>query len=146
MPALGLVAADTIASRTLARGAEIGAHPLAVVVLDAGGNIVVAKRGDRAGIARIDIAHAKAWGALGMGMPTRSLAARAAKMPAFFAAVSAVTDGRLVPVPGGVLILDTAGEIVGAVGVSGDTSDIDEDCALAGIAAAGFAADNAGDR
>lgn len=146
MSGLTLEAADTIATVTLRKGVELGARPLAVVVLDAGGNIVVAKRGDKAGIARIDIARAKAWGALGFGLPSRSLATRAAKMPAFFSAVAAVTDGRMVPVAGGVLIQDGDGEVIGAVGVSGDTSDMDEDCALAGIAAAGLVADNAADR
>jgi uncharacterized protein GlcG (DUF336 family) len=146
MPALTLAVADAIATGTLAEGERRGARPLAVVVLDEGGNVVVAKRGDGAGIARIDIAHAKAWGAVGMGLPSRSLATRAAKMPAFFAAVTAVTEGRLVPVPGGVLLRDGEGTLVGAVGVSGDTSDMDEDCALHGIAAAGLAGDAAGDR
>lgn len=141
MAELTLAAADTIAAATLADGRSRGAQPLTVVVLDAGGHVVVAKREDGSGIARFEIANGKAWGALGMGISSRGLGVRAAKMPAFFTAVAAATDGRLVPVPGGVLIRGAAGDIIGAVGVSGDLSDVDELCALAGIAAAGLTAD-----
>ncbi len=115
--------------------------PLTVVVLDAGGHIVSAKRGDGSGILRIEIAMGKAWGALGMGFGTRNLAGRASKAPIFFAALAAASHGRMVPVPGGVLIRDASGSVIGAVGISGDTSDNDELCCVAGIEAAGLKAD-----
>jgi uncharacterized protein GlcG (DUF336 family) len=140
-----LALADTIADATLAKGVETGAQPLTVAVLDAGGHVVVMKRSDGSGILRGDIAYGKAWGALGMGFPTRTLAARAAKMPAFYTAIAAASQGRLIPVPGGVLVRDGNGRILGAVGVSGDVSDVDEVCAVAGIEAAGLQADTGGE-
>ena len=98
------------------------------------------KREDRSGILRFDIAFGKAWGALGMGFGSRELADRAGKNPLFFGVLATVSQGRLVPVPGGVLIKDAAGSVLGAVGISGDTSDKDEVCAIAGIEAAGLKA------
>lgn len=136
---MNLEQAETVADGTLRHGRETGAAPLAVVILDAGGHVVVTKRGDGAGILRVEIAHAKAYGALGMGMSSRQIAERAEKQPAFFTSLAAVTGGRIAPAAGGVLVRDAAGVLVGAVGVSGDVSDVDEQCALAGIAAAGLA-------
>lgn len=133
--------ADLIADGTLAEGRERGAQPLTVVVLDPGGHPVVVKRSDRSGILRFEIAFGKAYGALGFGLPSRTLFARAADNPNFFAAVAAAAEGRIVPNPGGVLLRDAAGRIVGAVGVSGDTGDMDELCAVAGIARTGLMAD-----
>jgi uncharacterized protein GlcG (DUF336 family) len=141
MPALTLAAAATIVTEALRQGRADALAPLTVAVLDAGGHLVAFQREDRSGILRGDIAMGKAWGALGMGFGSRALAARAAKVPAFFNALAAVSEGRLVPVPGGVLIRDGAGEVIGAVGISGDTADADERCAVAGIAAAGHVAD-----
>jgi uncharacterized protein GlcG (DUF336 family) len=133
--------ADLIADGTLAEGRERGAQPLTVVVLDPGGHPVVVKRSDRSGILRFEIAFGKAYGALGFGLPSRTLFARAADNPNFFAAVAAASEGRIVPNPGGVLLRDAAGRIVGAVGVSGDTGDMDELCAVAGISRTGLMAD-----
>ncbi|GLK74030.1 heme-binding protein [Ancylobacter dichloromethanicus] len=141
MTDLTLAQASTIATVTLETARGSGAQPLTVVVLDAGGHIKAALREDGSGIARFEIAFGKAWGALGMGISSRGLAARAAKFGGFFTALAAATDGRMVPVPGGVLVKDDHGRIIGAVGVSGDTSDVDETCAVAGVAAAGLAAD-----
>lgn len=138
---LTLDIADRIASGTLAAGQERKAQPLTVVVLDAGGHIVVAKRADNSGILRIEIATGKAYGALGFGLPSRVLFGRAADNPNFFNAVAMASGGRLVPNAGGVLLRDSAGRIVGAVGVSGDTADMDEICALAGIAGSGLTGD-----
>ena len=140
MPQLTLAQASTIVDAALRKGRENGLAPLTVVVLDAGGHPVALKREDRSGILRFDIATGKAWGALGMGFGTRELAERAAKVPMFFTALSAVSQGRMVPVPGGVLILDETGGVIGAVGISGDTPDQDEICAVAGIEAAGLKA------
>lgn len=138
---LTMETADRIADGTLAAGRTRGAQPLTVVVLDAGGHVVVAKRGDGSGILRFEIAFGKAWGALGMGLPSRDLFGRAAQNPNFFTALAAASGGRVVPNPGGVLLKDDAGRILGAVGVSGDTADMDEDCALDGIAGTGLTAD-----
>jgi uncharacterized protein GlcG (DUF336 family) len=93
---------------------------------------------------RPQIAQAKAWGALGLGMGGRALADRAASHPAFMAAMAALCDGRMVPVPGGVLILDHTKSVIGAVGISGDSPERDEECAVAGITAAGLLADTGG--
>jgi uncharacterized protein GlcG (DUF336 family) len=133
-----LAKASIIVDEALRRGRELGCAPLAVAVTDAGGHLVAFKREDRAGILRFDIAYAKAWGALGMGFGTRELASRAASNPAFLTALATVSGGRIVPSPGGVLILD-GDEVIGAAGISGDTGDRDEECALAGITAAGLA-------
>jgi uncharacterized protein GlcG (DUF336 family) len=141
MPALPLEIADRIANECLRLGGAAGYAPLTVVVLDAGGHPVVLKRSDGAGILRHDIAHGKAWGALGMGLPSRALAKRSADAPIFFAALAAVSQGRVVPVPGGVLIRNAGDEVIGAIGVSGDTSDRDEECAVKAVEAVGLKAD-----
>ena len=138
MSQLTLENALRVIDGALRRAAELGCAPLTVVVLDAGGHDVALKRQDGSGILRVDIARGKAWGALGMGLSSRELGERAQKVPHFFGALASVSRGRLVPVAGGVLIYDAERHIMGAVGISGDTSDRDEDCALSGIAAAGL--------
>ena len=115
--------------------------PLTVAVLDAGGHLVAFLREDGSGIMRPDIAIGKAWGAIGMGINSRLIRDRLADRPSFQNALSAVSGGKFVPVPGGVLIRDNEGAVIGAVGVSGDTSDRDEFCAIAGIKMAGLIAD-----
>ena len=114
---------------------------LTVAVLDAGGQIKVIKREDGASLLRPEIAVGKAWGVLGMGFGGRELARRAAKVPTFFGALSDLAGGRMVPVAGGVLIRSQSGEILGSVGISGDTSENDETCAVWGIKAAGLKPD-----
>jgi len=141
MISLTLAQASTIVDVALKTGREHNFQPLSVAVLDAGGHLVAFKREDRSGILRFDIAFGKAWGALGMGLGSRTLAGRAPKQPAFFTALSAASGGRLIPAPSGVLIRDKDGDVVGAVGISGDVSDNDEKCAIAGIQAAGLTAD-----
>ncbi|MBV8911942.1 MAG: heme-binding protein [Acetobacteraceae bacterium] len=136
---LTLTVATAIIDAALRHGREQGFQPLSVAVLDAGGHLVAFKREDRSGILRFEIAFGKAWGALGMGFGSRELFNRTQANPTFMAALSVVSGGRLVPVPSGVLIL-SEGEVIGAVGISGDNSDNDEACALAGIAAAGLEA------
>jgi uncharacterized protein GlcG (DUF336 family) len=138
---LTLDQASTIVDIALATARDLELVPMTVAVLDAGGHLVAFKREDRSGILRYDIAYGKAWGALGMGFGSRTLYERAANTPQFFNALYAASGGRVVTNPGGVLIRDTEGEIVGAVGISGDTSDKDEACAIAGIEAAGLFAD-----
>jgi uncharacterized protein GlcG (DUF336 family) len=135
-----LAQASMIVDVALKKGRETNCAPLTVAVLDAGGHLVAFKREDRSGILRFDIAFGKAWGALGMGFGSRELAERSTKMPVFITALTTISGGRLVPVPGGVLIKDAGGAVLGAVGISGDTSDKDETCAVAGIEAAGLKA------
>jgi uncharacterized protein GlcG (DUF336 family) len=141
MTSLTLEHAATIVDGALAHAAKLGLNPLTVAVLDAGGHLVAFKRQDRSGILRPQIAQGKAWGALGMGMGGRGLAQRAEMAPAFYAALASVSDGRVIPVPGGVLIKDAAGDIIGAVGISGDMPNNDEACAVHGIEKAGLKAD-----
>ena len=138
MTRLTLELAVRVIDGALARGTELGCPPLTVVVLDAGGHDIALKCQDGSGILRVDIARGKAWGALGMGFSSRELGERAQKAPTFFGALASVSQGRLVPVAGGVLIHDEERNVVGAVGISGDTSDRDEDCALYGLTAAGL--------
>jgi glc operon protein GlcG len=140
---LQLAAAAKIVDEALAARAKEGLLPLAVAVLDAGGNLVAFKREDGSGLLRYDIAVGKAWAALGMGMSTRLIRDRLKERPAFQGALAAASQGRFVPVPGGVLIVDAAGKAVGAVGISGDTSDKDEYCAITAIHAAGYASEPA---
>jgi uncharacterized protein GlcG (DUF336 family) len=134
---LTLAAAQTIVATALAEARSRAAKPLAVIVLDAGGHPVAFAREDGASLFRHDIARAKAMGALGMGDDTRVLAERAKGNPAFFQSVSVAVGGNIAFSPGGVLIRHQ-GEVIGAVGISGDTGDCDELCALAGLHAAGF--------
>src|SRR5688572_12090455 len=140
MPALTLAQASTIIDAALTKGREMKLAPLTVVVLDSGGHPVALQREDRSGIMRVDIATGKAWGGLGMGFGSRELFDRSSKQPMFITALAALSQGRMVPVPGGVLIRGGDGEVAGAVGISGDTSDNDETCAIAGIEAAGLKA------
>jgi uncharacterized protein GlcG (DUF336 family) len=142
---IDLAHATIIVDKALAQGRSLGLPPLTVAVLDGSGVLVSFKREDGASLLRPDIAQAKAWGALGMGMGSRALAQRASAQPAFISAVNALAGGRLIPVPGGVLIRSGLQSIIGAVGITGATSDQDEACAVAGIEAAGFSADTGGE-
>jgi uncharacterized protein GlcG (DUF336 family) len=141
MDRLTLRAASLIADTSLEKGRELGFAPLTVAVLDAGGQLKVLKRDDGASLLRPEIAMGKAWGVLGMGFGGRELARRAAKMQMFFGALSDLAAGKMVPVPGGVLIRSASGEILGSVGISGDASENDEICAVHGIRAAGLVPD-----
>jgi len=141
MTALTLDQASTIVDKALEKGRELKLQPLTVVVLDAGGQLKALKREDHSSLLRPEIAGGKAWGVLGMGFGGREFARRAAANPVFLQALMAASGGRIVPVPGGVLIRDGAGEIIGSVGISGDTSDKDEACAVHGIRSAGLTPD-----
>jgi uncharacterized protein GlcG (DUF336 family) len=138
---LTLDAAQTIARAALATGKEAGFSPLCAVVLDAGGHALALLRDERASIFRPEIATAKAAGCIGMGFGGRELSKRAAAVPQFFTSLAPIFPKGIIPVPGGVLIRDASGALLGAVGVSGDTSDNDEICALAGISAASLVGD-----
>lgn len=140
MTTLTLDTARTIIAAALAKGAELKLKPLTVAVLDAGGALVALERQDGASRMRPDIAIGKANGAVQMGMGSRALWKRAEEQPYFIQSMNALAGGSLVPVPGGVLIRQD-GAILGAVGITGDTSDNDETAAVTGIEAAGLTAD-----
>ncbi|ARP80596.1 GlcG protein [Bordetella genomosp. 8] len=133
--------ADRIADEALRQGRERGYAPLTVAIMDAGGHLVVLKRADNSGIMRPQLAMAKAWGVLGMGLGGRELARRSQGAPVFFAALNAISEGRLAPVAGGALIRDAAGHVVGSIGISGDTSDNDELCLIPAVQSAGLTPD-----
>lgn len=141
MDDLTLDTASLIVDKALEKGREMGFVPLTVVVLDAGGQLKVLKREDGSSLLRPEIAMGKAWGALGMGFGGRELARRAKNNPIFFGALSDMSGGRMVPNPGAVLIRSASGEILGSIGISGDTAGNDEICAVYGIEAAGLKAD-----
>ena len=134
---LSLEKAAIIVDETLARARALKLQPMCVAVLDDGGHLKALKREDGAGILRPQIAIGKAWGSLGMGGSSRSIADRLKDRPWFLGALSDMSGGKVVPAAGGLLIRD-GDEVVGAVGVSGGTSDEDEDIATVGIAAAGL--------
>lgn len=141
MTDLSLAKSLKIIATALAKAKELGLKPLAVVVLDAGGHVKAFQRQDGASMMRFEIASGKAYGALAVGMGSRTLNAMAETRPHFLEGLSAVSGGRIIAVPGGVLIRDRKGAIIGAVGITGDTSDNDEMAAIAGIEAAGFTPD-----
>jgi uncharacterized protein GlcG (DUF336 family) len=138
MPDLTLTQAQTIVAAALADARKRSLKPMVVAVLDARGAYKALAAEDGTSLKRAEIAHGKAHGALALGMGSRAIATRAEAQPTFIAAVTHVFGGALVPVAGGVLIRDVLGTLLGAVGVSGDTSDQDEAIAMAGIAAAGL--------
>ncbi len=141
MTKLTLDNAQAIVTGTLAKAAELGLKPMTVVVLDAGGHALALARQDGSSILRPQIASGKAFGALSVGAGSRWLDANAQTRPHFVQALNGASGGAIVPVPGGVLLRDSSGEVLGAVGVTGDTSDNDEAIAVAAIEALGFTAD-----
>lgn len=138
---ISLNKARTIIRKTFEKGGELGLKPLSVVVLDAGGNVQAFERQDGAAPGRFAIAHGKAYGCVMLGMAGTAQMARAEAQAYFMAAANGVFGGQVVPVPGGVLLRDKKGAVVGAVGVTGDTSDNDATAATAGIEAAGLTAE-----
>jgi len=140
MSGLTLEQASNIVDAALSAGRAASLAPLTVAVLDDGGHLKAFKKEDGSSVMRYEIAVGKAWGAIGFGKPSRVLAGIAEERPAFMNAIVAASGGRLIPVPGGVLIRDAAGDVIGSVGVTGDTSDNDEVAAIAGIEAAGLSA------
>ncbi|TAL51186.1 MAG: heme-binding protein [Methylovulum sp.] len=138
MTVLTLKQANLMINTAIHVARELSLAPLTVVVLDASGHVKAMQREDGASMIRQHIATAKAWGAVNMGVSSRSLAAVAEQRPDFMNALIGVADGKIMPVPGGVLIRDADNNLLGAVGISGDVSDQDERCAIAGIEAVGF--------
>ena len=141
MAEISLRKARTIISKTFARGRELELKPLSVCVLDPGGHLKAFEREDGASIGRFEMARGKAYGALALGIGSRAINARAEQQAYFVEALSAAFEGRILPVPGGLLVRDRKGAIIGAVGVTGDTSDNDEKAGAAGIEAAGLTPD-----
>ena len=138
MAGITLRKARTIVRKALEKGREMELKPLSVVVLDAGGHVIAFEREDGASPGRFDIAHGKAYGSVMLGISGTAQRDRAEAQAYFMAAMNGLYGGKLVPVPGGVLVRDKRGEILGAVGVTGDTSENDAAAALAGIDAAGL--------
>ncbi len=138
---ISLDAADKIVRAAIAKGHELKLKPLTVAVLDAGGHLKALMREDGSSTMRPDIAVGKANGAIAMGLGSRALYKRVQEQPYFINAMTTLAKGSLVPVPGGVLIRDAAGDIIGAVGITGDRSENDEACAVAGIESVGLTAD-----
>jgi uncharacterized protein GlcG (DUF336 family) len=138
MSRISLAQANGIIDAALAKGVDLGLKPLAVVVVDAGGHDIAVQRQDGASILRPQIARAKASGALGLGVSSRKIGEIAAERPTFVATLGVIAPLGALPAAGGLIIVDGDGAPIGAVGVTGDTSDNDELCAAAGITAAGL--------
>jgi uncharacterized protein GlcG (DUF336 family) len=140
MSDISLNKAKKIISSAFAKGKEARMKPLAVAVVDKGGNLIAFERSDGAPAGRFELADGKANAAIMMGIPTSAIMARAEQQPFLVNALSAAYKGRFIPVTGGVLVTDEAGQIIGAVGVTGDTSENDAAAAVVGIEAAGLSA------
>lgn len=138
MTALKLIEANRIIESVFLEASRVGLKPLSVAVLDAGGHVVAFQKQDGSSMLRFEIAVGKAYGALAVGFGSRWLEKTAVERPHFVAGLNAVSGGKIVPVPGGVLVRNNAGDLLGAVGVTGDTSDNDETVAVFGIGSAGF--------
>lgn len=140
MSSLTLQQAQTIIDAALKKSREAGYQPMAIAVLDAAGNLKAFASEDGASMFRFDVARAKAWGAVGMGVASRKLAERAKDNPNFFVALAATANGKFLPQTGAVVIRDAAGQLLGAIGASGGTGDEDETICIAGAQAAGLTA------
>ena len=142
MNRLNLSQANALIDAAFAKGAELGLKPLTVAVLDPGGYLIAAQRQDTCSNVRVKLAQGKAAGALALGVPSRVIGKMAEERPHFISSVRELGEGGMVPAAGGVIVCDDAGTILGAIGVTGDTSDNDEACALAAIESAGLKARN----
>lgn len=140
MGRITLAQADQIIAGAFAKGDELKLKPLSIAVLDPGGHLIAFARGDGASTLRPQIACGKAGGALALGMSSRAVGEMAVERPAFVGALASIAPHGMIPAAGGVIVRGEDGEVTGAVGVTGDTSDNDEICALAGVAAAGLSA------
>ena len=138
MSSITLDQASAIIKGAFAKARDLALQPLGVAVLDVGGQIIAAQRQDRASSLRLQIAQGKAAGALGLGVSSRKIAEMATERPSFVAALATIAPSGIVPAAGGVIVVDAGGGTIGAVGISGDSSDNDEACVLAGLAAAGL--------
>ena len=141
MSALTLKVAVNLVSEAINAGRGINAAPLTIAVLDTGGHLIALQREDGASLLRPDIAIGKAWGAIALGKGSRLLAQDAQQRPGFFSSLNSMGQGSVVPAPGGVLIRNQAGEVLGAIGISGDLSDVDEQVAIKAVEALDLRAD-----
>ena len=140
MTRISLDQSNRIIAEAFKKGAALKLKPLSAVVLDPGGHVIAFQRQDGASILRFQIAAGKASGALALGVSSRKIGEMAAERPSFVASLGPIAPHGVIPAAGGVILVDEAGGILGAVGITGDTSDNDEACVLAGIAAAGLKA------
>jgi len=138
MHRLTLAQANALIDAAFARGAELGLKPLTATILDPGGHMIACQRQDAASTLRVRLAQGKAAGALALGVSSRTIGEMALDRPHFVAAIDAMDFGGMVPAAGGIIITDGVGTILGAIGITGDTSDNDEACALAAIEQAGL--------
>jgi uncharacterized protein GlcG (DUF336 family) len=138
---LNLINANRIVSEALEKAREMNIQPVTVVVLDDSGHLKAMQREDGASMFRVDVATGKAWASVAMGASSRALAARARENPNFFITLAASAHGKFLPQPGGVLIRDAEGRVLGAVGASGGTGDEDEAICAFGVEQAGLTAD-----
>lgn len=141
MSALTLKVAVNLVSEAINAGRGVNAAPLTIAILDTGGHLIALQREDGASLLRPNIAIGKAWGAIALGKGSRLLAQDAQQRPAFIAALNSMGQGSVVPAPGGVLIRDQAGVVLGAIGISGDLSDVDEQVAIKAVEALDLRAD-----
>jgi uncharacterized protein GlcG (DUF336 family) len=141
MTKLTLDLASTIVDTALATAKEMKLKPMSLAVLDAGGHLIAFKKQDNSSLMRFEIAFGKAWGAVGLGRSSNAIAKLAGDYPHFVTSLMSPSGGRIVPIQGGILVRSSSGEVLGAVGVSGDTSQNDEACAVAGVKAAGLEAE-----
>ena len=142
MPRLTLTQANALIEAALAKGAELGLKPLTVAIHDAGGHLIACQRQDGASNMRVKLAGGKACGALALGVSSRTIGEMALDRPHFVASLHTMSEGGMVPAAGGVIVCDVEGTILGAIGVTGDTSDNDEACALAAIESLGLTPKN----
>jgi uncharacterized protein GlcG (DUF336 family) len=138
MSSLTLAQANQIITAALAKSREAGYQPMGIAVLDQAGALKAFAREDGASMFRFEIAQAKAWGAVGMGVSSRALSDRAKGNPNFFVSLAATAHGKFLPQTGAVVIKDAAGQVIGAVGASGGSGDEDEAICIAGVTAAGL--------
>ncbi len=138
MTSITLAQASTILDTALATADKLKLKPMSIAVLDAGGHLIAFKKQDKSSLMRFEIAFGKAWGAIGLGRSSNAIAKMAEERPHFVSSLMTASGGRIVPIQGGVLVRSAAGDIIGAVGVTGDTAQNDEACAVAGVKAAGL--------
>jgi uncharacterized protein GlcG (DUF336 family) len=138
MHRLNLAQANALIDAAFAKGAELGLKPLTVTIHDPGGHLIACQRQDGASNMRVKLAGGKASGALALGVSSRTIGDMAVDRPHFVASVDTMSEGGMVPAAGGVIVCDAGGQVIGAIGVTGDTSDNDEACALAAIEAQGL--------
>ncbi len=141
MTTLNLQNSISITDAVFSKSRELNTAPLTVAILDQGGKLISLLRQDGSSMLRPDIAIAKAWGAVALGKSSRAIGDDAQQRPAFVSALNTLAQGNLIPVPGGVLIRNEREEVIGAIGISGDTSDVDELCAVAGVREVGLIPD-----